>query len=100
MLWIRVSSDIPQSCHLHQLTWPENTNRPVILLFYGVLKSTPVFDLVQMTRSCTYLQDISPALDNKSAIPSRIDSSLLVEEDNSPYYDPAYFIQLAWGDPE
>ncbi|PTU22870.1 hypothetical protein P175DRAFT_0529955 [Aspergillus ochraceoroseus IBT 24754] len=26
-----------------------------------------------------------------SAIPSRIDPSLLVEEENSPYYEPAYF---------
>ncbi|KAJ6180798.1 hypothetical protein N7519_011259 [Penicillium mononematosum] len=26
-----------------------------------------------------------------SALPSRIDASLLVEEENSPYYEPAYF---------
>ncbi|GES66813.1 related to dis1-suppressing protein kinase dsk1 [Aspergillus terreus] len=33
-----------------------------------------------------------------SAIPSRIDPSLLVEEENSPYYEPAYFYPARIGE--
>lgn len=33
-----------------------------------------------------------------SAIPSRIDPSLLIEEENSPYYDPAYFYPARIGE--
>ena len=33
-----------------------------------------------------------------SATPPRIDSSLLVEEENSPYYEPAYFYPARIGE--
>ncbi|KAI2672753.1 hypothetical protein DTO013E5_5509 [Penicillium roqueforti] len=33
-----------------------------------------------------------------SALPSRIDASLLVEEENSPYYEPAYFYPARIGE--
>lgn len=33
-----------------------------------------------------------------SAIPPRIEPSLLVEEENSPYYDPAYFYPVRIGE--
>ena len=33
-----------------------------------------------------------------SAIPSRIDPSLLVEEENSPYYEPAHFYPARIGE--
>jgi serine/threonine-protein kinase SRPK3 len=33
-----------------------------------------------------------------SALPSRIDPSLLIEEENSPYYEPAYFYPARIGE--